>query len=345
MNVQINDCTIRDGGYLLGKNSPSDFVTGVFEGLLAAGVDVIESGFLQDVCDGETIVYGDSIDARKLLPKPVDPSRFTGFCDNSRFSLEKLDDFDGESFEYMKISFAKHESTQALSFVAGAKAKGYKVLANPMDAPSYTPKERSEMVAAINEIRPYCFSIVDTFGTMYLDDLRFIFSQIDAELDTSIRIGLHSHNNLQLSNALAEMMIDMAARSNRNVIVDASLYSMGRGAGNASTEVIAAFLNAKHGGNYDMEALFNTIEKYIIPYTDVVTWGYSLPMLICGVHGSHVDNISYLKKNASLSAREIMAIISEMPTSDRKRYGSNYSKTDFSELEKAMKRHLDNGAD
>lgn len=345
MNVQINDCTIRDGGYLLEKNSPPDFVTGVFEGLLAAGVDIIESGFLQDVRNGETIVYGNSIDARKLLPSPVDPSRFTGFCDNSRFSLENLYNFDGRSFEYMKISFAKHESTQALSFIAGAKEKGYKVLANPMDATSYTPKERNEMIAAVNEIRPYCFSIVDTFGIMYLDDLRLIFSQIDSELDASIRIGLHSHNNLQLSNALAETMIDMAAKANRDVIVDASLYSMGRGAGNASTEVIAAFLNAKHGGNYDMDALFDTIEKYIMPYADIVNWGYNLSMLICGVLGSHVDNISHLKKNASLSAREIMSIISEMSASDRKRYSSNYSKTDFSELEKVINKYLDNGDD
>lgn len=342
MNVQINDCTIRDGGYLLAKNSPTEFVNGVVGGLLAGGIDIIEIGFLQKVINGETLVYGNSVDARKYIPETASASRFTGFCDNSRYSLEKLDDCDGKAFEYLRISFAKHESMEALEFVAGAKSKGYKVFANPMDAPSYTSKERSEMIKAVNMIKPYAFSIVDTFGTMYLDDLRTIFTQVDKELDKSIRIGLHSHNNLQLSNALAEVFIDLAVGVDRDIAVDGSLYGMGRGAGNASTEVIASFLNAKHGMNYDLGILFDTIEKYIVPCMSTTKWGYDLPMFICGTEGSHVDNIYYLQKNISCSSREMLKIVSSLDSSLRKRYGTNYSKTDFSDLEKACEKYLGN---
>lgn len=343
MNVQINDCTIRDGGYLLAKNPPPEFVSGVVEGLVSAGIDIIEIGFLQNVTNGETLVYGNSVDARKFIPASVGSYRFTGFCDNSRYSLEQLDDFDGKAFEYLRISFAKHESKAALEFVAGAKKKGYKVFANPMDAPSYTAQERSEMISAINDIQPYCFSIVDTFGTMYLDDLHTFFNKINNELDKSIRIGLHSHNNLQLSNALAEVLIDLAAEVDRDIAVDASLYGMGRGAGNASTEVIASYLNTKYGKKYDLGVIFDTIEKHILPFKSSVTWGYDLPMFVCGAEGSHVDNIFYLQKNVKCGSKEMMQIISSMDTSKRKRYGSNYSKTDFSDLEKACKNYLGDG--
>lgn len=338
MNIQINDCTIRDGGYLLAKNSPEDFIKGVFKGLVDGGVDIIENGFLQKVVSGETLVYSNSMDARKYMPEGADASRFTGFCDNSRFSLDLLDRCDGKAFEYLKISFAKHEAESALEFVAGAKAKGYKVFANPMDAPSYSFVERSKMISEINGIKPYAFSIVDTFGTMYLEDLRAIFTQMDRELDKSIRIGLHSHNNLQLSNALAELMIDLAVAADRDIIVDSSLYSMGRGAGNASTEVIASYLNIKHGKNYDIGLLFDTIEKYIIPCRTnpkVDKWGYNLPMFVCGTLGAHVDNIFHMKKDKSPTASEMLSIIGSLDSGKRKRYGANYSKTDFTDLDSA----------
>lgn len=333
MNVQINDCTIRDGGYLFAKNSPEEFVKGVTKGLVDAGIDIIEIGFLQNVVGGESIVYENSQGAQKytsLIPNSA--SHFTGFCDNSRYSLEKLDQHDGKSFDYLRISFAKHERDDALKFVAGAKAKGYKVFANPMDAPSYTSEERREMIEKVNEIQPYAFSIVDTFGTMYLHDLVEIFKETNQFLDKSIRIGLHSHNNLQLSNALAETMIDLAIECDRDIAIDGSLYGMGRGAGNASTEVIAAYLNKRLHANYNLGILFDTIEQYILPYTTDLKWGYDLPMFVCGEQGSHVDNIYYLQKNYGCSAKEILNIVSQMSTSMKKRYGSNYSKTDFSEL-------------
>lgn len=343
MKVQINDCTVRDGGYLLKKNPPHDYVEAVFEGLLAGGVDVIEIGFLQKKDDGESVVYRDSVDAGRHVPEAGSPSRFTGFCDNSRYSLDLLDECGKGAFEYLKISFAKHEAADALRFVAGAKAKGYKVLANPMDAPSYSREERSVMIEEINRIRPYCFSIVDTFGTMYLGDLEEIFKQMDEELDDGIRVGLHSHNNLQLSNALAERMIDLAAAADRDVIVDASLYGMGRGAGNASTEVIASYLNSRYGASYDLGALFDVIDERVAPLKGEVEWGYDLPMLACGTLGAHVDNVFHIDALGGCSSRETYQIISALEPAQRKRYGSGYSKTDFSALDAAIKEEAGGG--
>lgn len=343
MKVQINDCTVRDGGYLLKKDPPHDYVRSVFEGLLAGGVDIIEIGFLQREVKGESVVYRDSVDAVKHVPESCSPSRFTGFCDNSRYSLDLLDECGEGAFEYLKISFAKHEAAEALHFVEGAKAKGYKVLANPMDAPSYSREERSAMIKEINRIKPYCFSIVDTFGTMYLRDLEEIFEQMDTELESGIKIGLHSHNNLQLSNALAERMIDLATEADRDVIVDASLYGMGRGAGNASTEVIASYLNSRYGTSYDIGALFDVIDERIAPLKGEVEWGYDLPMLACGTLGAHVDNVFHVNALGRCSSKGVYRILSALEPSQRKRYGKGYSKTDFSALDAAIGEEVGGG--
>lgn len=335
MSIQISDCTIRDGGYLTGKNFTTEFINGVIAGLIHAGIDYVETGFLQAKVNGEAIVYHNSKDVRKYIPSSKGSTEFVGFCDNSRYSIGELDDCDGNSFESLRISFAKHEWKEAVRFCAGAKEKGYHVFVQPMDAPGYTDGEREELIRAVNEIEPEAFAIVDTFGAMHLDDLYHIFKQVDRLLNQKIKVGLHSHNNLHLSCALAEQLIMMAEESGRSVAVDGALFGMGRGAGNACTEEIAGFLNARYGKNYDIAMLLDTIEKYIVPLRQTVSWGYDMPMFICGNEGAHVDNIYYLQKNMGCSYREMQEVIHRMNVGERKRYGVNYSKSDFTILQNA----------
>ena len=333
MSLQISDCTIRDGGYLANKNFPTEFISGVIEGLVNAGIDYIETGFLQDKVGGESVVYKNSKDVRKYIPDYKGNSEFVGFCDNSRYSIENLDECDDKSFKSLRISFAKHEWKDALKFCAAAKKKGYKVFVQPMDAPGYTTEERAKIIAAVNEIMPETFAIVDTFGAMHLDELYNIFKQVDKLLDKKIKIGLHTHNNLNLSNALVEQLLILAVENERSVAVDGSLLGMARGAGNSCTEVIAYFLNTRYQKNYNIFALLETIEKYIYPIMTTAHWGYDLPMFICGATAAHVDNISWLKKNTDCDIKDIYKVISNMTTAERKRYGVNYSKSDFSALQ------------
>lgn len=335
MSVQITDCTIRDGGYLLNKNSDPVFVKGVMKGLADAGIDFVETGFLQTNVTGETLVYADSVDARRFLPENRGKTEFLGFCDNSRYSPDLLDTYDGNSFRWLRISFAKHEIDESLSFCRKAQEKGYTVQFNPMDAISYTDEERAELIEKVNQVGPGSMSIVDTFGAMYLEDLTHIFQQMDQLLDRKIKIGLHSHDNLGLSTALAETMIMLAEKSGRDVIVDGSLFGMGRGAGNASTELLASYINRYYGGDYDIAVLLDTIQEYLDPIRGDVHWGYDLPMFVCGTEHAHVDNVYYLQKNTDCSARGMYEVIKTMPVSQRTRYGTGYSKTDFTNLQKA----------
>lgn len=335
MGVRITDCTIRDGGYLLKKNSDPEFVKGVMKGLAEAGIDFVETGFLQTNVTGETLVYANSVDARKYLPEDRGRTQFLGFCDNSRYSADKLDPYDGKSFKWLRISFAKHEIDASVEFCRRAQEMGYIVQFNPMDAISYTDEERVELIEKANKVKPGSMSIVDTFGAMYLEDLHRIFKQMNELLDPAIAIGLHSHDNLGLSTALAETMIMLAKNTDRDVIVDGSLFGMGRGAGNASTELLASYLNEHHGANYNIPALLDTIQNFIEPLCEHVHWGYDLPMFVCGTEHAHVDNVYYLQKNTDCTARGMYEVIKTMPIPQRTRYGTGYSKTDFTNLQAA----------
>lgn len=343
MSIQIADCSLRDGGYVGNKNFSKEFIDGVMAGLVKAGIDLIETGFLQTNVTGESLVYGDSKDVRKNIPKEKGTSEFVGFCDNSRYSIENLDDFDGQAFTTMKISFAKHEWEDALVFCARAKEKGYKVFVQPMDANGYTREEREKMLLEVNKIQPAAFAIVDTFGAMHLDDLVRNFQHIDSILNKDIKIALHTHNNLCIANALAEELISLCVDANRSVVVDGSLLGMARGAGNSCTEAIASYINSRFGEKYNISALLETIEKYIVPVKAKNNWGYDVPMFICGMEGAHVDNISYLENHTDCDYKDMYQVIEKLTPGERKRYGVNYSKTDFSLLEKAMRDYKTGG--
>ena len=322
MSVQITDCTIRDGGYLFNKNSSPEFIQGIMKGLAEAGLDFVETGFLQTNVTGETLVYKDSVDVRKYLPEDRRTTQFLGFCDNSRYSLENLGDYDGKSFKWLRISFAQHEIDKSLEFCAGAMKKGYLVQFNPMDSISYTDEARAILIEKVNKVKPASFSIVDTFGAMDMSDLVHIFKQVDSLLDKEIKIGLHSHDNLGLSCALAERMIELAEESGRDIIVDGSLFGMGRGAGNAKTELML-----------HLQRILLTIDTYITPVLGKIHWGYDLPMYVCGTKHSHVDNVYHLRKTFNCTANEMYDLVEVLTPQQRTRYGTGYSKTDFSALD------------
>ena len=89
------------------------------------------------------------------------------------------------------------------------KKKGYEVFVQPVDALGYTDAELIELLDLVNQVEPYCFSIVDTFGSMYEEDLQHIYSIVDHNLVSSCKIGFHSHNIMQLSSSLSLLFVRM----------------------------------------------------------------------------------------------------------------------------------------
>ena len=46
--VQLLDCTLRDGGYLVDAQFGNTVIKGMIKGLSESGIDVVECGFLKD---------------------------------------------------------------------------------------------------------------------------------------------------------------------------------------------------------------------------------------------------------------------------------------------------------
>lgn len=319
-HAKLLDCTLRDGAYLLDKKFGNDTINGMISGLLDANIDIIEMGFLQDEGFGEgKTVYLNGADAEKFVPEDKKNTIFAVLADYSRYSVSNLDEYTGRSFDAVRACFFKKERKDVIEFCKVIKKKGYKVFVQPVDILGYSDKEIIDLIEDINEIEPYCFSIVDTFGSMYVEDLRRVFTLIDHNLVATSRIGFHSHNNMQMSSALSQEFLRMSFGL-RNVVIDTTVSGMGRGAGNTPTELVAEYMVNKLGYSYDIDVLLDIIDNYMDNIKTKCTWGYSTSFFIAGCYSAHVNNIDYLTKKSSIKSKDIRYILNKIGAIPRKRY-------------------------
>lgn len=61
----------------------------------------------------------------------------------------------------------------------------------------------------VNELEPYAFYIVDSFGMMKRKDLTRLFYLVEHNLNEQFKIGFHSHNNMQLAYSNAQSLVDL----------------------------------------------------------------------------------------------------------------------------------------
>ena len=331
-HAKLLDCTLRDGAYLIDKTFGDETIRGIIKGLVRAKLDYIEIGFFQNEGFGEgKTVFRDASDARRFVPEDKEGCCFTVLADYSRYSIENLDRCTGDSVDAVRECFFKNERMEALEVCRAIKEKGYKVFVQPVDILGYTDIELIEFLNKVNELEPYCLSIVDTFGSMYQEDLHRIFEIINHNLVPSCKIGFHSHNNMQLSNALSQEFVRMTA-GRREVIVDGTLNGMGRGAGNTPTELIMQYMCAQHAANYDVDAILDTIDGYMENIRTRCTWGYSTQYFVAGCFSSHVNNIAYLSKKNSIRSKDIRFILNKIGAQARKRYDYDLLESTYIDL-------------
>lgn len=319
-HAKLLDCTLRDGAYLLDKKFGDETIHGIVDGLVKARVDYIEVGFFQDdgFGDGKT-VFKNSADAKRFIPADKHGCEFTVLADYSRYSVENLDDRDLGSIDAVRECFFKKERFDAIEACKTIKEKGYKLFVQPVDILGYSDIELIEFLKLVNEVEPYCLSIVDTFGSMYQEDLHRVFELIHHNLIPSCRIGFHSHNNMQMSNALSQEFLRITF-GKREVVIDGTIAGMGRGAGNTPTELVAQYMVSKLNYSYDIDALLDIIDGYMDNIRTKCTWGYSTPYFVAGCYSAHVNNVTYLTKKNSIRSKDIRYILNKIGAIPRKRY-------------------------
>ena len=307
--ISILDCTLRDGGYVNNFNFGHAVIEDIVCKLSKASIDIIECGFLKSYAfDENRSLFGSTESIKAVIGNKNPNIMYVGMIQFGGISNEEVEVCDGISIDGIRLTFHEHEIEPA--FVLGKQLmdKGYKVFMQPVGTMTYTDEALLKLIVKINDLKPFAFYLVDTLGTMYKNDLLRMFYLVDHNLNRNIAIGFHSHNNLQLSFANAQELMQL--NTPRRLIIDASIYGMGRGAGNLNTELLTQYVNANFGLKYDNLEVLEIIDEYIRPLSMEYKWGYDAAYYIASVTGCHPNYASFLMNKQTLHVQDIHAILS-----------------------------------
>lgn len=319
--VRLLDCTLRDGGHINQGNFGKNVIKATIDNLVKAKIDVIEAGFLWDTETGDDVARFHTIsELKKYLPKDMGNSKISLMADN--VDLSHLEPYDG-TVEYIRLSFRRTEFEWAEKTFNILKEKGYKVFINPIHGSAFTDQEYLEIIEKVNRIQPYGFAIVDTFGAMRQSDLGRIYYLIEHNLDKNIVLGVHLHENLGLAYSLGQYILNIVSPV-RDVIIDGSLFGMGKVPGNLCIEQFMDYMNNEYDTSYAIEPVYDAIDEFIMPIYEHTKWGYSIPYALsaqCSVHRTYAE---YLTKKERLKTKDISRLLKEIEPEKAEIYDKDY---------------------
>jgi 4-hydroxy 2-oxovalerate aldolase len=281
--IKVLDCTVRDGGLINKWQFSDDFVRKVFEALVKSGVDYMEIGykssdkyFSRD--ENGKWKFCDDDDIKKIIDGVDTEMKLSTMADIGRIDYEDIPPKSESVLSMIRVACYAKQIDKAIDLTKHCQDMGYETTINLMAVSKVTEREVDEALDDLSKSDVPTVYLVDSFGALYSEQIQsFARKYIDAL--PGKQVGIHTHNNQQL--AFANTIEAIICGVNR---LDATIYGMGRGAGNCPLELLLAFLK---NPKFDIRPIIEIIQDIFIPMKAKVEWGYHIPYMITGILNEH----------------------------------------------------------
>ena len=320
-DIKLLDCTLRDGGYVNDWEFGHNHLCSIFQRLVDTGIEFIEVGFLDErrPFDINRSIMPDTKSANRIYEGLKKGStKLVGMIDYGTCGIENIQPAKDTVLDGIRVIFKKHIRKEALEFCAELKEMGYLVFAQLVSVTSYSDEELLDLIRLVNQVKPYAVSMVDTYGVMTPEILRHYFSLLKQYADTSVCIGYHAHNNFQLGFANVMSMVDDELEEGRCILVDGTLYGMGKSAGNAPLELIAMYLNEKYGGSYRINPMLEAIDESVMSFYRKSPWGYQTYFYLSALNKCHPNYVKQFQDKENFSVSAVNDILGKIEPEDKK---------------------------
>ena len=336
MNIKLLDCTLRDGGYNNDWEFGHNTLVNVFDRVVSAGLDFIEVGFLDQRRKFDI--------NRSIMPDSLSVNRIYGGLDKKNTEIVAMVDYGTCDIEHIgpcsesiidgiRVIFKVHLMHEALEYCKQLKKKGYKVFTQAVSFTTYTDEKIGELISLVNEVKPFAVSVVDTYGLMFKGNLFHYYQVIDKYLDPGIGIGYHAHNNFQLAFSNCIELAKLHANNPRMLLLDGSLFGMGKGCGNAPLELLAMYMNEQFNCKYDLNQILEAIDVNVMGLYRQLHWGYSLNGFIAASNDCHPNYVSFLLSKHTLSVKSINEILKQLEGDAKLQYDQSYIERLYAEYQ------------
>lgn len=323
--VKLLDCTLRDGGYINDWEFGHDNMINIFERLVSADVEIIEIGFLDERrnFDINRSIMPDTEAVNEIYGRlDKGSSIVVGMIDYGTCSIEKLMPCEESFLDGIRVIFKKQKMYEAIEFCKEVKKLGYKVFAQAVSITSYDKESFSDLLALVNELEPFAFSLVDTYGLLHKKDLMFYYLEADKVLKSTIGLGYHAHNNFQLAYSNCIEVLENPIE--RMLIIDGTLYGMGKSAGNAPIELLAMYMNNVLGKKYHISQMLEAIDVNILEIYRKTPWGYQFKFYLSALNDCHPNYVTHLTEKKKLSIKSVNEILEMIENEKKLLYDEDY---------------------
>ena len=282
--IKVLDCTIRDGGLINNHDFDLRFVREVYKVLSLAGVDYMEMGYKNSKRLFSPKEFGkwkfcDDDDIRKVIEGVDSRTKISIMVDVDRLDVEDVLPKKDSPVDMIRVAAYVKDVDKAIYLVNHFADKGYETTVNIMAISRALDNELTECLHQLEEeSKARIIYIVDSFGSLYQETIEFLIKKAKDILKTK-EVGIHAHNNQQLafSNTIEAIIHDAN-------YVDATIYGLGRAAGNCPLELVLGFLK---NPKFDIRPVLDVISQEFIPLRDKIEWGYIIPYAITGIFDEH----------------------------------------------------------
>lgn len=280
---KIVDCTIRDGGLVNNWNFSIEFVQKLYAGLNAAGVDYMEIGYknspklLKGADSAGPWRFLDDDFLRKVIPEKGH-TKLSALVDIGRVDANDILPRSESMIDLIRVACYIKEVDKGLQLVQLFHDLGYETTINIMALSNVMEHELIEAFEMIKDSVVDVVYIVDSYGSLDYKDMEHLINKFKKHLPNK-RLGVHTHNNMQL--AFSNTLV---AAANGVELLDASVYGMGRAAGNCPTELLVTHLK---NTNYVLRPVLEVLEELLVPLREKEEWGYNIPYMITGTLDEH----------------------------------------------------------
>lgn len=279
-DLEILDCTLRDGGYYTNW----DFNDGLVERYLMymdqLPVDILEIGYrsMPEKDYKGKYYYLPNFVLEKIKKLNISKEIAIMFNEKS-VRPEHLDDLlPGLKpvVSIIRLAVDPKNFERAVALAKAIKEKGFDVTFNMMYMSKYYKDQAFlEKLSQADGIVRY-LNLVDSYGGMLPDQVKELVEVVKS--NSNVTLGYHGHNNLELG--LANSLVAVEAGCG---IVDGTITGMGRGAGNLKTELLLTHLVSQGVVDFDFNALSALVEEFE-EMQKHYGWGTNLPYMVSGAN-------------------------------------------------------------
>lgn len=329
--LKLLDCTLRDGGYYNNWEFSEKLINKYLIAIDKAGIHIVELGFRNF---DEKKYYGacaytkDSFIETLKIPKSLNIAVMINASDivnkDKKIILKYFRKKIKSKINIIRIAAHYKELGLLKNKIKILKELGYKIYLNLMQISERSSAEIKNVgkYAAINKINVLYFA--DSLGSLKNEEISNIIKLL--KVNWNGELGIHTHDNLSRATLNTKIAQELGVN-----YIDCTVNGMGRGPGNAKTELLIFEYQKQIKKKIDPIPLLNLVENEFKQLKEKYNWGTNPFYYIAGLKKIHPTFIQTMLNDNRFTNDDILSTINYISTIDGTKFNRKliYSNQNF----------------